>query len=54
MLDHLGHREAAHAVVAAIETVVAEGKVLAPDLGGRASTVEVGKAIATLVESKAK
>jgi len=49
MLEHLGHAEAARAVVAAIETVVAEGKVLTPDLGGRASTVEVGKAIAGLV-----
>jgi tartrate dehydrogenase/decarboxylase/D-malate dehydrogenase len=54
MLEHLGHPEAAHAVVAGIESIVAEGKVLAPDLGGRASTVEVGKAIATLVESKPK
>jgi len=49
MLDHLGHPEAAQAVVAAIETVVAEGTVLTPDLGGRASTVEVGKAIAALI-----
>ncbi len=49
MLDHLGHPEAARAVVAAIETVVAEGHALTRDLGGRASTVEVGKAIAALI-----
>lgn len=49
MLEHLGHADAARAVVAAVEAVVAEGNVLTPDLGGRASTVEVGKAIAGLV-----
>src|SRR5437867_9076757 len=46
MLDHLGHAEAARAVVAAIERVVEEGGTLTRDLGGRASTTEVGQAIA--------
>lgn len=46
MLDHLDHPEAARAVVSAIESVVAEGKVLTRDSGGKASTAEVGKAIA--------
>ena len=46
MLEHLGHLDAARAVVGAIEAVLAEGKALTPDLGGRASTAEVGKAIA--------
>jgi tartrate dehydrogenase/decarboxylase/D-malate dehydrogenase len=50
MLEHLGHAEAAGAVVSAIERVVAEGKVVTRDLGGRASTAEVGAAIAALVE----
>jgi tartrate dehydrogenase/decarboxylase/D-malate dehydrogenase len=49
MLEHLGHADAARAVVAGVEAVVADGSVLTPDLGGRASTVEVGKAIAGLV-----
>ena len=49
MLEHLGHADAARAVVAGVEAVVAEGSVLTPDLGGHASTVEVGKAIAGLV-----
>ncbi|MFQ5828841.1 MAG: tartrate dehydrogenase [Candidatus Methylomirabilia bacterium] len=49
MLDHLGHPEAARAVVSAIETVVGEGKVLTRDLGGKASTAEVGQAIAALI-----
>jgi tartrate dehydrogenase/decarboxylase / D-malate dehydrogenase len=46
MLRHLGHPEAASAVEAAIERVVREGRVLTRDLGGQASTQDVGKAIA--------
>jgi tartrate dehydrogenase/decarboxylase / D-malate dehydrogenase len=49
LLEHLGHRQAAQAVVEAIERVVAEGKVLTRDLGGKASTTEVGQAIAALL-----
>ena len=49
MLEHLGHPDAAAAVVRAIEQVVAEGKVVTRDLGGKASTSEVGQAIAALV-----
>jgi len=49
MLEHLGHAEAARAVVAAIERLVEEGKTLTRDLGGRASTTEVGRAIAALL-----
>ncbi len=46
MLEHLGHAEAARAVVAAIERVLAAGRVRTPDLGGRATTEELGRAIA--------
>jgi len=49
LLDHLGHGEAARAVVGAIERLVAEGKVLTRDLGGKASTTEVGQALAGLL-----
>lgn len=49
MLEHLGYPEVARAVVGAIETVVSEGKVLPPDLGGLATTTEVGKAVAALI-----
>jgi tartrate dehydrogenase/decarboxylase/D-malate dehydrogenase len=49
MLEHLGHADAARAVVGAIERVVEEGKTLTRDLGGRASTSEVGQAIAALL-----
>jgi tartrate dehydrogenase/decarboxylase/D-malate dehydrogenase len=46
MLEHLGHADAARAVIAAIERLVEDGKTLTRDLGGRASTSEVGQAIA--------
>jgi tartrate dehydrogenase/decarboxylase / D-malate dehydrogenase len=49
MLDHLGHEDAGSAVVAAIEQVVREGKMVTRDLGGSASTADVGKAIAALI-----
>ncbi len=45
MLEHLGHRDAAAAIMRAIETVLAGGP-RTPDLGGKASTSELGKAIA--------
>jgi tartrate dehydrogenase/decarboxylase/D-malate dehydrogenase len=44
MLDHLGHVEAARAVEAAFEAVIARG-LTTPDLGGSATTVEMGQAI---------
>jgi len=49
MLEHLGHPDAARAVVAAIERLVEDGKTVTRDLGGKASTAEVGQAIASLV-----
>jgi tartrate dehydrogenase/decarboxylase/D-malate dehydrogenase len=45
MLDHLGHPDAAAAVVRAIETVLRKGP-RTRDIGGTANTEEVGKAIA--------
>jgi tartrate dehydrogenase/decarboxylase/D-malate dehydrogenase len=49
LLEHLGHVAAAHAVVRAIETLVAEGKTVTRDLGGKASTREVGETLAALI-----
>ena len=49
LLDHLGHPDAAAAVVGAIERLVEEGKTLTRDLGGKASTAEVGQALASMV-----
>jgi tartrate dehydrogenase/decarboxylase/D-malate dehydrogenase len=45
MLEHLGHRDAADAIVQAIERVVREGPKTR-DMGGNANTTDVGKAIA--------
>jgi tartrate dehydrogenase/decarboxylase / D-malate dehydrogenase len=45
MLEHLGERQAAGILSAAIERVLASGKVLSPDLGGHATTTEVVEAI---------
>lgn len=49
MIEHLGHPEAARAIVGAIERVVEDGTTVTRDLGGTASTVDVGRAIASLV-----
>jgi tartrate dehydrogenase/decarboxylase/D-malate dehydrogenase len=48
MLDHLGHAEAGAAVMRGIERVLAEDP-RTPDLGGKASTSELGKAIADAI-----
>lgn len=49
MLDHLEQPEAARAIEAAISAVTASGQSLTPDLGGSATTVELGEAIAAAV-----
>ncbi|MGA1599698.1 MAG: tartrate dehydrogenase [bacterium] len=51
MLDHLGHPEAAEAVVQAIETVLESGDVRTPDLGGTANCAELGAAITAALHS---
>jgi tartrate dehydrogenase/decarboxylase / D-malate dehydrogenase len=52
MLDHLGHRDAHDAVLAAIEAVLSDPHApRTPDLGGRASTRELGAALAARVEA---
>jgi tartrate dehydrogenase/decarboxylase / D-malate dehydrogenase len=45
MLEHLGHKDAHDAILAAIERVTADGPRTG-DMGGRATTVDVGKAVA--------
>jgi tartrate dehydrogenase/decarboxylase/D-malate dehydrogenase len=45
MLDHLGEAEAARRVERAIDAVTDEGRTLTGDLGGAASTAEVGQAV---------
>jgi len=45
LLDHLGESAAHDRIVAAITHVLAEGGPRTPDLGGRATTEEVARAI---------
>ena len=49
MLEHLGHSDAAAAIETAIETVLAEKSLLTPDMGGKASTTELGTAISEAI-----
>ena len=48
MLEFLGYREAHDAIVRAIETVLdpKSGAPRTPDIGGKASTSDLGKAVA--------
>ncbi|MGI9387596.1 MAG: tartrate dehydrogenase [Methyloligellaceae bacterium] len=50
MLEHLGHTDAAAAIVKAIEVVLAEEKLRTRDLGGPADTVTCSKAIADAID----
>jgi tartrate dehydrogenase/decarboxylase/D-malate dehydrogenase len=45
MLDHLGHRDVHDRILGAVERVVGSGKIRTPDLGGKASTQELARAI---------
>jgi tartrate dehydrogenase/decarboxylase/D-malate dehydrogenase len=49
MLDHFGHPEAASAIENAIETILESTPLRTPDLGGKATTSELGKAIADAI-----
>jgi tartrate dehydrogenase/decarboxylase/D-malate dehydrogenase len=49
MLEHFGHKQAADAIVRAIEIVLRERGPKTPDLGGNANTKMVGEAIAQAV-----
>ena len=46
MLDHLGERAAHDRIVSSIGRVFADGRIKTPDLGGRATTAQVGAAVA--------
>ena len=45
MLEYLGHGETARAIEKAIEIVTGDQDIKTPDLGGSATTEEVGNAI---------
>jgi tartrate dehydrogenase/decarboxylase/D-malate dehydrogenase len=53
MLDFLGETEAADLVVAAIRATTSAGRVRTPDLGGQATTSEVGEAVAAQIHALA-
>ncbi len=46
MLGHLGHEEAAAAIEASFGRVLSESDLRTPDMGGKATTEEMGRAIA--------
>ncbi|MEO8157618.1 MAG: tartrate dehydrogenase [Betaproteobacteria bacterium] len=50
LLDHLGYPQASAAIVAAIEQCLQDGP-RTPDVGGKASTEDMGKAIASAIEN---
>jgi tartrate dehydrogenase/decarboxylase/D-malate dehydrogenase len=52
MLHHLGQPEAADAIEAAITAVLAEQNVRTPDIGGNATTKQMGEVIAALVSER--
>jgi tartrate dehydrogenase/decarboxylase/D-malate dehydrogenase len=54
MLDHLGEPEAAARVMSAIERVLAETGVRTPDLGGAASTAELGDELVRAVTASSR
>jgi len=51
LLDHLGEQEAAATLMRAIEEVLAAGQVRTPDLGGTATTRQLGEAVRARLRS---
>ena len=54
MLDWLGEKPAADLIMRAIRTVTGEGRVLTPDLGGKAKTTEVGDEVVRQLRASAR
>jgi len=53
MVEQMGEKDAADAIVAAIERDIKEAKVLTKDMGGSSGTSDVGDEIARLVREMA-
>jgi tartrate dehydrogenase/decarboxylase / D-malate dehydrogenase len=51
MLDHLGERAAHDRILAAIERVIGDAAVRTPDLGGKATTSEMAKAVTSALSA---
>jgi tartrate dehydrogenase/decarboxylase/D-malate dehydrogenase len=54
LLEHLGETEAAQSVMRAIEQVTANPALHTGDLGGKATTVQVTKAVCDLVSASVR
>jgi len=54
MLDHLGERTAHDRILASIESVLSQGQVKTPDLGGRATTAEMTKAVTSAMTAASR
>ena len=54
MLDHLGESAAHDRIVSAIGKVFADGQIRTPDLGGKATTAQVGAAITQAVTEESR
>jgi 3-isopropylmalate dehydrogenase len=52
LIEQMGEKEAADAIVSAIETNISEAKVQTYDMGGSAGTSDVGDDIARIVLGK--
>jgi tartrate dehydrogenase/decarboxylase/D-malate dehydrogenase len=50
MLEHLGEKQAADAIVGAIERTLGERTLRTRDLGGNADTAACGRAVAEMVD----
>jgi tartrate dehydrogenase/decarboxylase/D-malate dehydrogenase len=53
LLRHLGDADAADAIETAITGVLASSELRTPDIGGKATTTDVGEAIAAQVKAVA-
>ena len=49
MLEHLGESDAARSIEGAIEQVLALSDTRTPDMGGKATTAELGEEIESIV-----
>ncbi|MBL8672437.1 MAG: tartrate dehydrogenase [Alphaproteobacteria bacterium] len=49
MLEHLGEKDAAAAILGAVDRLLSEGGPRTRDIGGQAGTVDVGKALAAAI-----
>jgi tartrate dehydrogenase/decarboxylase/D-malate dehydrogenase len=52
MLDHLGERAAHDSILAAIERVIGNESVKTPDLGGKATTTDMARAVRDALTSR--